>query len=169
MSKFYIELDENGDEISREPKGRGRPRKDYEEGEDGNFYKKPKLTPSSVPTSPVEESNVVVLSNKTYTINRFADVKAGTRTKVVHHKTKPVTIDQLTNTFMFFKSWYLDDGSYYIERPDLIYGDPIVDGMIFNAAYAAVLVDENSGSIAIWNLDTNQPPDMLIHNAICKG
>lgn len=35
---YYIKLDKDGNEFSRELKGRGRPRKGYEKREDGNHY-----------------------------------------------------------------------------------------------------------------------------------
>ena len=36
---FYIEVDDEGNETSRETKGRGRNRPDYEQREDGNWYR----------------------------------------------------------------------------------------------------------------------------------
>lgn len=55
MTIYYITQDKDGKEISREPKGKGRAKKDFIEGEDGNFYKKDGYTP----TAPTEDIIIV--------------------------------------------------------------------------------------------------------------
>ena len=160
----YIDVDTNGKELKREKKGRGRPRKGYEQGSDGNWYRE-------VPSSPVatqeKQHNTTDENDQDDEDDESSktDRIPSTRKKV--KADRQISVDELLRSLFFRGEDCVIRGTkVYIRRPD-IRKEYVVKGIESFASYAKMEIDTRSGDINIWNMDKEKPdPDRIVIGAI---
>ena len=152
----YIWLDNDGREVKREPKGRGRPRIDAVQKEDGNWY-------ISASTSQRRVEPITVKSTVTrMEVEQPEFNDSGRGSKVINNPT-PVTLDSLLPAlFRSPKDECRDNGEIDLRRV-VVHKETNVVGISFNAVYARVLIKKD-GTVHLWSIAHGEP-SYIINNA----
>jgi hypothetical protein len=169
----YVYVDGHGNEIRREPKGRGRVRSGAQQREDGDWYIVEQPDPLDKPEESIlraifgqpETKVTVVEDDKT----EAADEVVEGRPNQIFNASKPVTMGELLSYFFRSDNDIRDDGTVIqIERVAVI-GHPPIEGLKFNACWSRVQVDRKANEVRVWpNPVFNIPPKYVIRGALVQ-
>ena len=168
---FYIFLNEQGEELSRKPKGRGRVMSNAIQKEDGNWYVTGKDTSVEAITEPnteetVKENTEVVSADVPTTTVEVVEKESGNETKTKNIKEKlKINIDTLINSCHVSNNCRVDSDTEIILRGPYITNSKLNSEYIkFNSQYAKIVLNKKDNSVSVWKkLDFGQP-DIIIDN-----
>jgi len=147
----YIWLDEDGEEVDRKPKGRGRSRKGFTQADDGNWYNRPLAAPEEPPEDPEEPPEDPEDVEPVVTHRR--------RVKIVK-ATKRVTVGQVTKT-LFALDLLQEDGLVTVIGP-VVEGDCGVEQILPNAIYSKIELDTVADEIRVYSPNCPVSPSLII-------
>lgn len=173
----YIVVDKAGNELRREPKGRGRNRIGAVQLPDGNWKVTEKEVETPAPSAPVSTEPAVVAETTPATeVNATEPAKEEATSsesdepgplgviKIINNP-NPVSADKLVSSIFCSNADKTEKDNKIDLRRVVISAETNVNGIDFNSTYSRVLINKTNGEVIVWS-DYPGNPKCKVKNAV---